>query len=634
MKRIGDQRECVHSVTDAEVEEGDDAEVSFTVTLSKAATRTASVDYATQNGTATSGDDYTATSGTLTFAAGDTSKTVAVEVLDDDHDEGSESFKLVLSNPSNAVISDAEGTGTIKNRDPLPRALLARFGRAAAVHVVEQIQQRIEAPRNPATSVRFAGHEVGGLTDAGNAVGLLQSIGNAYGVDGAQTLNSGYGAVGTTAIPAPNMGMSTGIVQGAGMGFEGSEGLPPSPGGMPSAMPPTHEQAYRPNLLARSELAINRAAGDGGSIAFWSRTAESSFAGRAGDVTVNGNVRTTLFGTDYAKDRLIVGLSVGRSFGDGAYQRRGTGATHTSVVGIYPWIGYRVNERTTVWGVSGYGRGRLRLTPERGAALTSPMTMRMHAAGAQGQLTGNDSIVGLTLKTDVLQAVTSIDGVETPEGRLAASRADVSRIRSAIEGSRTWTMGRWMNLRPSVEVGIRRDAGDAEQGAGIDVGTGLLLTERRSGLQIDVRMRRLLMHQAKGFEEQGTSISISYNPRPQSPLGWMAEVEPGWGSETQGSADRLWSRETMGGMAMGTSPGRRLRARVGHGSSLGDNWVGTPGMTIMEHGAGRRLQLDYQVKPRSSDTLDVGLSVIGERATNNRWGGTSNGLRTEARVSW
>ena len=237
-----------------------------------------------------------------------------------------------------------------------------------------------------------------------------------------------------------------------------------------------------------------------------------------------------------------------------AYQRRGTGATHTSVVGIYPWIGYRVNERTTVWGVSGYGRGRLRLTPERGAALTSPMTMRMHAAGAQGQLTGNDSIVGLTLKTDVLQAVTSIDGVETPEGRLAASRADVSRIRSAIEGSRTWTMGRWVNLRPSVEVGIRRDAGDAEQGAGIDVGTGLLLTEHRSGLQIDVRMRRLLMHQAEGFEEQGTSISINYNPRPESPLGWIAEVEPGWGSETQGGADRLWSRDKMGGIATGINP--------------------------------------------------------------------------------
>ena len=97
-----------------------------------------------------------------------------------------------------------------------------------------------------------------------------------------------------------------------------------------------------------------------------------------------------------------------------------------------------------------------------------------------------------------------------------------------------------------------------EQGAGIDVGTGLLLTEHRSGLQIDVRMRRLLMHQAEGFEEQGTSISISYNPRPESPLGWIAEVEPGWGSETQGGADRLWSRDKMGGIATGSTPSRNL----------------------------------------------------------------------------
>ena len=230
--------------------------------------------------------------------------------------------------------------------------------------------------------------------------------------------------------------------------------------------------------------------------------------------------------------------------------------------------------------------------------------------------------------------MTSIDGVETQEGRLAASRADVSRIRSAIEGSRTWTIGRWVNLRPSVEVGVRRDAGDAEQGAGIDVGTGFLLTERRSGLQIDVRMRRLVMHQAEGFEEQGTSISVSYNPRPESPLGWMAEVEPGWGGETRGGADRLWSRETMGGIATGTNGGRRLRARVGYGSSLRDNWIGTPGMTITEYGAGRRLQVDYQVKPRNSERLEVGLRVVGERTTNRSWRRTTNELRTEARVSW
>ena len=394
------------SVDDAEVEESEDAEVTFTIRLSKAATTNISVDYATENGTATSGDDYTATDGTVTFAVGDTIKTVGVDVLDDDHDEGSEHFKLVLSNPSGGVISDAEGTGTIKNRDPLPRALLARFGRAAAVHVVEQIQARIEAPRNPATSVRFAGHDVAGLSDAGNAAGLLQSIASAYGVDGAQTMTAGYGAAGATRMPVTgHLGIPTvfqsGTSRGPGIGG-GGRGLPAgigSAGAGPGAVQRGHRESqvlHRANPLARSEFAINRATRDGGSIAFWSRTAESTFSGRAGDVAVNGNVRTTMFGADYAKDQLILGLSVGRSFGDGAYQRRGTGATDTSVVGIYPWIGYKVSEKTTVWGVSGYGRGRLVLSPERGNTLTSPMGMRMHAVGVQRQLTGDDAGVGLT----------------------------------------------------------------------------------------------------------------------------------------------------------------------------------------------------------------------------------------------
>ena len=640
------------SVDDPEADEGDDAEVTFTVTLSKAATRAISVDYATENGTATSGDDYTATNGTLRFAVGDTSKTVDVEVLDDDHDEGSETFKLVLSNPSGAVITDAEGTGTIKNRDPLPRALLARFGRAAAVHVVEQIQQRIEAPRNPATNVRFAGHEVGGLTDAGNAVGLLQSIGSAYGVAGSQTMHGGYGA----AVGSPGHQP----VGHAGVGHVGMHGgfgpptttspraplggqtMTPAGGGtagpgMAGSMQPglaRDERLHRPNLLARSEFAVNRATRNGGSIAFWSRTAESTFSGRAGDVAVNGNVRTTMFGADYARDRLILGLSVGRSFGDGAYQRQGAGATDTSVVGFYPWIGYKVNERTTVWGVSGYGRGRLVLSPERGAALTSPMAMRMHAVGVQGQLSGDDAAVGLTLKTDALQAITSIDGIETDAGRLAATRADVSRIRTAIEGSRQWSIGRWMRLRPSIELGVRRDAGDAERGAGVDVATGLLLSEARSGLLVNVRMRRLVMHQADGFEEQGTSISISYNPRPQTPLGWTAEVEPGWGAETDGGAERMWSRETMHGIGASTGTGRRLRGRVGYGGRLGSNWIGAPGMAVTEYGDARRVQFDYQLKPQKSETMDVGLSVIGEHTVNRKLQAASRGVRAEARVSW
>ena len=54
---------------------------------------------------------------------------------------------LTLSNASGGRITDSEATGTIENRDP--RALLARFGRTAAVHVVEHVEERLQAPRAP-----------------------------------------------------------------------------------------------------------------------------------------------------------------------------------------------------------------------------------------------------------------------------------------------------------------------------------------------------------------------------------------------------------------------------------------------------------------------------------------------------
>ena len=70
--------------------------MSFTVTLSKAATAPVTVQYATSNGTATAGQDYVAASGTITFAAGETSKTVNVVVNGDATSESDETFTVTL----------------------------------------------------------------------------------------------------------------------------------------------------------------------------------------------------------------------------------------------------------------------------------------------------------------------------------------------------------------------------------------------------------------------------------------------------------------------------------------------------------------------------------------------------------
>ena len=134
------------SAADARAREGTDTAVSFEVRLSRAAAGAVTVDYATADGTAEAGADYTATSGTLTFAAGVTAKTVSVPVLDDALDEGEETFTLRLSNATGARIADGEATGTITNDDPLQKMWLSRFGRTVASHVTDAVSDRLSSP--------------------------------------------------------------------------------------------------------------------------------------------------------------------------------------------------------------------------------------------------------------------------------------------------------------------------------------------------------------------------------------------------------------------------------------------------------------------------------------------------------
>ena len=101
--------------------EGDSGstDLTFTVTLSAASDGEVSVDYAEgTGGTAESGSDYTAlAASSLTFAAGDTSRTITVSVTGDTEDEPDETVTVELSNAANATIGTGTGTGTITDDD-------------------------------------------------------------------------------------------------------------------------------------------------------------------------------------------------------------------------------------------------------------------------------------------------------------------------------------------------------------------------------------------------------------------------------------------------------------------------------------------------------------------------------------
>ena len=110
------------SIGDIEASEGDSGTtpMAFTVRLSAASEQTVTVRYATANGTATKPADYTASSGTLTFRPGDTSRTITVNVTGDTVDEENEKFTVRLSNPTNATCGRCTATGTIKDDDNPP----------------------------------------------------------------------------------------------------------------------------------------------------------------------------------------------------------------------------------------------------------------------------------------------------------------------------------------------------------------------------------------------------------------------------------------------------------------------------------------------------------------------------------
>ena len=120
------------AVADAEATEGEDPSLDFVVTLAPAADWTVEVDYATHDGTARAGADYTDTSGTLTFLAGETEKTVSVPVIDDTVEDTPETLTLRLSNEdpeydttnvdwgseeAGVLVVDSVATGTIRNTE-------------------------------------------------------------------------------------------------------------------------------------------------------------------------------------------------------------------------------------------------------------------------------------------------------------------------------------------------------------------------------------------------------------------------------------------------------------------------------------------------------------------------------------
>ena len=310
-------------MADAEVEEEPDAALAFVVRLDRAPSGAVTVDYATADGTAKAGADYTAVSGALTFAAGERTKTVSVAVLDDAHDEGRETLTLTLSNASGAYIEDGTATGTIKNTDHMPKAWLARFGRTVAEQVLEAVGARIEGNSPGSTQLTLGGHQVVLGASWPGAEGTLLGAG----VLGPDLREAKY-LLRAEADDSPAQEIST-----AGLLMASSFHMASADGGKEDAK---------------------------GRWSLWARGSRASFSGKEDALTLEGDVSTGLVGADYERGRVLAGVTLAYSTGEGSYTATGArGEVESTLASAQPLPALHGEGAPLGLGRPGPGRGRV-----------------------------------------------------------------------------------------------------------------------------------------------------------------------------------------------------------------------------------------------------------------------------------
>ena len=476
-------------------------------------------------------------------------------------------------------------------QDRIAKAWLARFGRTAAQHVTDAVQDRLGAPRAAGFSGTLAGQP-------------LPAPG---------TVSPG---VADTGSPVQRLDVE---LTGTGDG----------PGARSVVLTPR-------DLLTGSRFSLTTESEDGASFAVWGRGAVTGFDSRDGEASVEGHVSTGLVGADVASGPLVAGLALSLSEGRGTWTLDGEKEdVKSSMTGLHPFVGYELSKRLSVWGVAGYGRGELE-TSDGTEKTRTDIDMTMAAAGANTDLLSRadgDSLT-LSLKTDGLFVRIGADAAEG----IDKVKADASRIRIALEGSLSVPLSDGGGLEPSLELGIRHDGGDAETGFGVDIGAGLGWTDPVRGLKADVRARGLLTHDHAGFRERGFSGSFAWQQNPSSDRGAMLSLSQTVGGPSSGGVDALLSRTTLDGLAESDIEdggshldSHRLEAKFGYGFSVfgygfsvfGDRFTWTPEIgiglsdTVRDYGVGWRLSgsggygggsLDLSFKARRRESANDGTA--------------------------
>ena len=614
------------SVADVTVTEG--AWMEFTVRLSAPSAGGVSVKVSTRDSTPVSATtrDYWPISGrTVSFRAGETERSVGVIVFDDSHDEEAETFEVVLSDARGAAIGDGVAVGTITNDDPMPAAWLARFGRTVAEQALDGIAGRMSADRTPGMHGSIAGQALSFDPAASDNPGS-RGAGPGHAPDGAAVPG------GTGALALADVAQALGGQSGPGGFGHDAAGF----GG--TASPQSQTMTARDALLGSSFSLTGAADGSGGSMAFWGRAAQGSFDGREGTFSLDGTVTTGMLGADYARGKWLVGLALAQSAGEGDYRdsdvaprpdgqscpdgvdsglcsgavRAGDGKVEASLTAAIPYAALQASERLKLWGAAGYGSGEVTLKTALGGSYKADTTWSMAAAGLRGDLLAppaEGSGPALAVTSDALWTRTSSEKTN----QLAASESDATRLRLGLEGSYRMALEGGGHLTPKLEVGARHDGGDAETGFGVEIGGGVVWTDPKLGLSLDVSGRTLIAHGNDDLKDRGYAASLAFDPDPATGRGPSLSLRQEFGGQAQGGLDALFQPATLEDRT-GSEATSRWAMEAAYGFPVfGGRWTGSPHAGLGLATAARDYSLGWRLTPEAANAPDVSFGLRATR---------------------
>ena len=572
----------VFSIDSPSVEEGDTDSVNlaFTVTLTPASYEQATVDYAdTGTGTAEAGEDYRSiASGTLTFAAGETSKTIDVSVLGDILSEQDETVVLVLSNPNPSyTIEEARGTGTITDNDAsvldeVDMEIVAEVAREVTTSVVTAVSNRIASV-------------VGGAAIA-PPVGLPPTGGFADG------------------------GLLSILEHSARHSRERERGLERSEMSLYRSLDGA-SFVYSPSIAALGANGPADANGGGisGGPTVWGSVDYRKLSGGGADALQwDGELASVNVGTDTMVDAgVLVGLAAGMSKGSFGYQGStgGTsGVVKVRVKSLNPYIGWSVSESASLWMAVGYGKGKVNYNDEVTGEAANKMSIASAALGGRYRLHSTDGssdgrLIQVDLKGETWGLQTKVDG---DERRPMGSKSQAHGVRVAIERLQSSALESGASLTLSGEAGLRWDGGDGDTGTGIEMGGTADYRNPATRMKLVATGRALLDHESDR-REWGAGVTAGYRlDSRETGLTYSSSLSHG---QLESGVDSLWDSRVASRASEDGELTTRLDAEIGY-RMFGTSGLHTPYVGIgVEEGSKR----DYRIGMRyaSESALSSGL---------------------------